>query len=71
MQKFQLRDMERSTLEYLQSSTREMAQMAQAGRFPVVAYFLEMAHLEISDIIRGTVYPRPTNNEAILARRAG
>jgi hypothetical protein len=45
--------------------------MAQAGRFPVVAYFLEMAHLEISDIIRGTVYPRPTNKEAILARRAG
>lgn len=60
MPKHQLRQTEKDTLEYLQSSTREMAQMAQAGRFPFIGYFLEMAYVEISDVLRGKAAPRPS-----------
>jgi hypothetical protein len=60
MPKYQLRELERSTLEYLQSVTRELTQMARAGRFPAIAYFLEMGYIEISDVLRGEVAPRPS-----------
>ena len=41
------------SLDYLQSMLRELRQIAQAERCDMVAYLIEMAYLETSDIIRG------------------
>lgn len=40
-------------LDYMQSMLRELRIMAQAERLDVIAYFVEMAYIETSDIIRG------------------
>lgn len=41
------------TLDYMQSMLRQMRMMADAERCDMLAYLIEMAYLEISDIIRG------------------
>ena len=41
------------SLDYLQSMLRELRGIAQAERCDMVAYLIEMAYLETSDIIRG------------------
>lgn len=41
------------TLDYLQSMLREMRGIAQAERYDMLAYLIEMAYVEASDIIRG------------------
>lgn len=50
-------------LTYIQSMLRELRTMAEAERCDMVAWFIEMAYVETSDILRGQ---RPLNvsNEA-------
>lgn len=41
------------TLDYMQSMLGELRTMAQAERYDMLAYLIEMAYLETGDIIRG------------------
>lgn len=41
------------TLDYLQSMLGQLRTMAEAERCDMLAYLIEMAYIEISDIIRG------------------
>ena len=41
------------TLDYMQSMLGQMRTMAEAERCDMLAYLIEMAYVEISDIIRG------------------
>ncbi|MBX3531025.1 MAG: hypothetical protein KF849_10480 [Rhizobiaceae bacterium] len=41
------------SLDYLQSMLREMREIAEAERYDMLAYLIEMAYVEASDIIRG------------------
>jgi len=41
------------TLDYLQSMLGQLRTMAEAERCDMLAYLVEMAYLEVSDIIRG------------------
>lgn len=41
------------TLDYLQSMLGQLRTMAEAERCDLLAYLIEMAYLEVSDIIRG------------------
>lgn len=45
-------------LDYLQSMLRELRTIAAAERCDMVAYLIEMAYVETSDVIRGE---RPMN----------
>ncbi|MEX0956636.1 MAG: hypothetical protein WDZ83_15675 [Rhizobiaceae bacterium] len=45
------------TLDYMQSMLGQLRQMAEAERCDMLAYLVEMAYVEVSDIIRGD---RPT-----------
>lgn len=53
------------TLDYLQSMLRELRTLAEAERCDMIAYLIEMAYIETSDVIRGD---RPMN-VAQTARR--
>ena len=55
------------TLDYLQSMLGQMRTMAEAERCDMLAYLIEMAYIEASDIIRGE---RPARlGDAVPARR--
>ena len=41
------------TLDYLQSMLGQLRTMADAERYDMLAYLIEMAYIEASDIIRG------------------
>ena len=41
------------TLDYLQSMLGQLRTLAEAERLDMLAYLIEMAYLEASDIIRG------------------
>ena len=41
------------TLDYLQSMLGQLRTMAEAERCDMLTYFIEMAYVEASDIIRG------------------
>lgn len=41
------------TLDYMQSMLGQLRTMAEAERCDMLAYLIEMAYLEASDIIRG------------------
>ena len=41
------------TLDYLQSMLGELRTLAEAERHDMLAYLIEMAYIEASDIIRG------------------
>lgn len=41
------------TLDYMQSMLGQMRTMAEAERCDMLAYLIEMAYIEVSDIIRG------------------
>ena len=41
------------TLDYVQSMLRELRTMAEAERCDMLAYLIEMAYIEASDIVRG------------------
>lgn len=47
-----------ATLDYMQSMLGQLSTMAAAERCDMLAYLVEMAYLEVSDIIRGD---RPLN----------
>ena len=46
-----------NSLDYLQAMLREMRSIGQAERCDILAYMIEMAYIECSDVIRGE---RPT-----------
>jgi hypothetical protein len=52
------------TAEYIRSMARQLAQMAGGNRMPLVSYLLEMAYIEVHDIIRGA---RPADGEIAKA----
>ena len=54
------------TLNFIQSMLMQLNQMASAERCDMLAYLIEMAYVEASDIIRGE---RPMRTET--ARRRG
>ncbi len=41
------------TLDYLQSMLAQLRTMAAAERCDMLAYLIEMAYLEVTDIVRG------------------
>ena len=41
------------TLDYMQAMLGQLRTMAEAERCDMVAYLIEMAYVEVSDIIRG------------------
>lgn len=55
------------TAEYIRSMTRQLAQMAGGNRMPLVSYFLEMAYVEVHDIIRGA---RAADGEIAKTKKA-
>ena len=42
------------TLEYLQSMLAQLRTLAQAEHYDMLAYLIDMAHMEAVDIARGT-----------------
>jgi hypothetical protein len=51
------------TLDYLQSMLGQLRQMADAERLDMLAYLIEMAYIEASDIIRGDRPSRVTQDK--------
>jgi hypothetical protein len=51
------------TLDYLQSMLGQMRTMAQAERCDMLSYLIEMAYVEVSDIIRGERPARVTQDK--------
>lgn len=49
----QLSHGQRQMLEYLQSITRELSFLAKGDRAYRIGYMLDMAYIEISDVLRG------------------
>jgi len=49
------------TLDYLQSMLGQLRNMAEAERCDMLTYLIEMAYVEVSDIIRGE-RPMRTHN---------
>lgn len=49
-------------LEYIRSLLGELRTMAQAERCEMVAYLIEMAYIEASDILRGVRSPGPSQS---------
>ncbi|MEZ5811506.1 MAG: hypothetical protein R3D45_08825 [Rhizobiaceae bacterium] len=41
------------TLDYMQSMLGQLRTMAEAERFDMLAFLIEMAYVEASDIVRG------------------
>lgn len=61
------------TLDYMQSMLGQLRTMAQAERCDMLAYLIEMAYVEASDIIRGDRPARvaqPHRHEHVI-RKAG
>ena len=56
------------SLEYLRSMLGQLREMAQAERADMLAYLIEMAYLEASDILRG-VRPVRLDERSHLANR--
>ena len=57
------------TLDFIQSMLGQLRTMAQAERCDLLAYLIEMAYVESSDIIRG-VRPMRVDMELRAERRA-
>lgn len=55
------------TLDYLQSMLGQLRTMAQAERCDMLAYLIEMAYVEASDIIRGD-RPARLADEKVVGR---
>lgn len=71
-----LRPAKKETLEYIQSMLEQLSRMAEFERATTLTYFMHMAYLECSDILRGAVTPgpetakRPDEPSGAIARRA-
>ena len=48
----------REALDYMQSLLGELRTMAKAERYDMLAYLIEMAYLEASDIVRSERWKR-------------
>lgn len=63
------------TLDYMQAMLGQLRTMAEAERCDMLAYLIEMAYVEASDIIRGDRPTRiaqpPKREDQIAPRRAG
>ena len=46
------------TLDFIQGMLGQLRTMAQGERYDILAYLIEMAYVEASDIIRGERPPR-------------
>lgn len=46
------------TLDYIQTLLGQLRTMAEAERYDMLAYLIEMAYVEASDILRGERPPR-------------
>ena len=55
------------TLDYIQSMLAQLRTMAEAERCDMLAYLIEMAYLEASDVLRGE---RPSHVEKKRDRSA-
>ena len=55
------------TLVYIQTLLGQLRGMAQAERYDMLAYLIEMAYVEASDIMRGERPPRSMGNEGRAA----
>ncbi|CCV04948.1 hypothetical protein MESS2_1470009 [Mesorhizobium metallidurans STM 2683] len=62
-----LRQSEIENLQYISTMTNELLQMAEASRFPMIAYLLGMAYAEAFDALRGG---RPVRQMASMPRRS-
>lgn len=51
------------TLDYMQSMLGQLRTMAEAERCDMLAYLIEMAYVEVSDIIRGERPLRVNENQ--------
>lgn len=49
----QLNKRRTDTLDYMQSMLGQLRSMAEAERCDMLAYLIEMAYVEVSDILRG------------------
>ena len=58
------------TLDFIQSMLGQLRTMAQGERCDVLAYLIEMAYVESSDIIRGTRPMRLEHDIEIVPKRA-
>jgi hypothetical protein len=47
-------DRSRATLDYLSSMLRELREIAEAERYDMLAYFINMAEVEAGDITKGS-----------------
>lgn len=48
-------------LNYVHDALLQLRQIAQNNQYPMLAYFIEMAWVEVSDVLR-TQYGKPTRN---------
>ena len=66
----------RETLEYIQSMLEQLSRMAEFERATTLTYYMHMAYLECSDILRGAAGPAPESGQqaeeirGAIARRA-
>ncbi len=68
MQRNDIRKMRMERLRYIQSMLGEMRTMAEAERYDMLTYLIEMAYVEASDIARGQ-RPGRTNGPKPLDQR--
>jgi hypothetical protein len=66
----------RETLEYIQSMLEQLSRMAEFERATTLTYYMHMAYLECSDILRAAAPPalesaeQPEEIRGAIARRA-
>ncbi|MEM1377653.1 MAG: hypothetical protein AAGG69_09710 [Pseudomonadota bacterium] len=68
MQRNDIRQMRMERLRYIQAMLGEMRVMADAERFDMLTYLIEMAYIEASDIARGQ-RPDRVNKPQLLDQR--
>ena len=57
------------TMDYLQSMLGELRTLAEAERHDMLAYLIEMAYIEASDIIRGARPARIGRSSGIVGNK--
>lgn len=60
-----LRPAKKETLEYIQSMLEQLSRMSEFERATTLTYYMHMAYLECSDILRGVAATGP-----MMAKRA-
>jgi len=70
MQRNDIRKMRMERLRYIQSMLGEMRTMAEAERYDMLTYLIEMAYVEASDIARGQRPDRTSKPKHLNQRNA-